>query len=176
MHRLGRIGLRPNEARPGWQRGGARCEMQKISAGKFHSEPPLHSFNHLVSGAEFGVLSVRVCRQAHVKTEPFPGSLATVTSPPHIGDSEFDKVAAIAHLACRKLLFFCYEGSGGKTRWSARGSCGGLLFIGAVLMRINIWIVLVVLVALLAVTRLSRYQHDTQRLCADDPSASMCAR
>jgi hypothetical protein len=26
------------------------------------------------------------------------------------------------------------------------------------------------------VTRLSRYQHDTQRICADDPSASVCAR
>src|SRR5262245_3886736 len=42
---------------------------------------------------------------------------------------------------------------------------------GHALMRINIWMVLVVLVALLAVTRLSRYQHDTQRICADDPSA-----
>ena len=42
-------------------------------------------------------------------------------------------------------------------------------------MRINIWIVLVVLIALLAVTRLLRYQQDTQRICADDPSASVCA-
>jgi hypothetical protein len=46
----------------------------------------------------------------------------------------------------------------------------------AALMRINIWIVLVVLLALLAVTRLWRYQHDTQRICADDPSASVCGR
>src|SRR5262244_846679 len=39
----------------------------------------------------------------------------------------------------------------------------------AALMRINIWIVLGVLLVLLAVTRLLRYQQDTQRICADDP-------
>jgi len=43
-------------------------------------------------------------------------------------------------------------------------------------MRINIWIVLAVLLAFLAITRLSQYQHDTQRICADDPSASVCGR
>jgi hypothetical protein len=43
-------------------------------------------------------------------------------------------------------------------------------------MRINIWIVLAVLLALLALTRLSQYQQETQRICADDPSASVCAR
>jgi len=46
----------------------------------------------------------------------------------------------------------------------------------AALMRINIWIVLAVLLALLAITRLSQYQHETQRICADDPSASECQR
>jgi len=46
----------------------------------------------------------------------------------------------------------------------------------AALMRINIWIVLGVLLVLLAVTRLWRYQQDTQRICADDPSASVCGR
>ena len=46
----------------------------------------------------------------------------------------------------------------------------------AALMRINIWIVLIVLIALFAVTRLLRYQQDKQRICADDPSASMCER
>jgi len=46
----------------------------------------------------------------------------------------------------------------------------------AALMRINIWIVLIVLIALFAGTRLLRYQQDTQRICADDPSASVCAR
>jgi len=46
----------------------------------------------------------------------------------------------------------------------------------AALMRINIWIVLAVLLAFLAITRLSQYQHDTQRICADDPSASVCGR
>ena len=45
----------------------------------------------------------------------------------------------------------------------------------AALMR-NIWIVLVVLIALLGVTRLLRYQQDTQRICADNPSASVCGR
>jgi hypothetical protein len=43
-------------------------------------------------------------------------------------------------------------------------------------MRINIWIVLAVLLALLAITRLSQYQRETQRICADDPSASVCGR
>src|SRR5262252_4427169 len=37
------------------------------------------------------------------------------------------------------------------------------------LMRINIWIVLAVLLALLAITRFERYQSDTQRICANDP-------
>src|SRR6516225_8133751 len=46
----------------------------------------------------------------------------------------------------------------------------------AALMRINLWIVLVVLMALLAVTQLLRYRQDTQRICADDPSASVCGR
>jgi hypothetical protein len=32
------------------------------------------------------------------------------------------------------------------------------------------------LLVLLAVTRLWRYQQDTQRICADDPSASVCGR
>ena len=43
-------------------------------------------------------------------------------------------------------------------------------------MRINIWIVLVVLMTLLAVTQLLRYQQDAQRICADDPGASVCQR
>ena len=43
-------------------------------------------------------------------------------------------------------------------------------------MRINVWIVLIVLIALFAVTRLLRYHQDTQRICADDPSASVCGR
>jgi len=43
-------------------------------------------------------------------------------------------------------------------------------------MRINVWIVLVFLIALFALTRFLRYQQDTQRICADDPSASVCGR
>ena len=35
-HRPRRIGLRPRDARHGRQRGSARCQMQKLSAGKFH--------------------------------------------------------------------------------------------------------------------------------------------
>ena len=31
-------------------------------------------------------------------------------------------------------------------------------------------------IALFAVTRLLRYHQDTQRICADDPSASVCGR
>jgi hypothetical protein len=46
----------------------------------------------------------------------------------------------------------------------------------AALMHINIWIVLAVLLALLAITRLSQYQHETQRICADNPSATVCGR
>src|SRR5215470_11253415 len=51
-----------------------------------------------------------------------------------------------------------------------RGQRGGR----AALMRINIWIVLAVLLALLATTRLLQDQDETQRICADDPSASVC--
>ena len=43
-------------------------------------------------------------------------------------------------------------------------------------MRINVWVVLIVLIALFAVTRLLRYHQDTQRICADDPSASVWVR
>jgi len=41
-------------------------------------------------------------------------------------------------------------------------------------MRINVWIVLVFLIALFALTRFLRYQQDTQRVCAVDPSALVC--
>src|SRR5215472_14412308 len=36
-----RIGLRPCDARDGRERGSARSQMQKLSAGKFHFEPSL---------------------------------------------------------------------------------------------------------------------------------------
>jgi hypothetical protein len=35
-HRLGRIGLRPSDARDGRQRGRACCEMQELATRKFH--------------------------------------------------------------------------------------------------------------------------------------------
>src|SRR5262249_20888238 len=38
-HRPRRIGLRPCDARNSRQRDSARCQMQKISAGKFHGLP-----------------------------------------------------------------------------------------------------------------------------------------
>ena len=49
-----RIGLRPSDARHGRERGSARGQMQKISAGKFHFEPPWRftSFDHLVGTTE----------------------------------------------------------------------------------------------------------------------------
>jgi hypothetical protein len=44
-------------------------------------------------------------------------------------------------------------------------------------MRINIWvIVLATLLALLVVTRYRQDQGDTQRICVDDPTASVCER
>src|SRR5262245_17762020 len=46
-HRPRRIALRPRDPRDGRQRGSARGQMQKISAGKFHFEPPFTSFDHL---------------------------------------------------------------------------------------------------------------------------------
>src|SRR5262249_4261866 len=41
-HRPRRIGLRPRETPHGRQRGSARDQMQKISAGKFHLNLPSH--------------------------------------------------------------------------------------------------------------------------------------
>jgi hypothetical protein len=43
-------------------------------------------------------------------------------------------------------------------------------------MRINIWIVLAILLALFAVTRYLQHQGETRRICADDPTASVCER
>src|SRR5262249_32774975 len=49
-----RIGLRPSEARHRRQRGSARGQMQKISAGEVHFEPPsrLMSLDHLLCTSE----------------------------------------------------------------------------------------------------------------------------
>jgi len=41
-------------------------------------------------------------------------------------------------------------------------------------MRINIWIILATLLALLVITRYLQQDRNTQRICADDPSASVC--
>jgi hypothetical protein len=46
----------------------------------------------------------------------------------------------------------------------------------ASLMRINIWIVVAILLALVVVTRYLHHRGDTQRICADDPTASVCHR
>jgi len=43
-------------------------------------------------------------------------------------------------------------------------------------MRINIWIILAALLALLVITRYMQEDRDTQRICADDPTASVCHR
>jgi hypothetical protein len=42
-------------------------------------------------------------------------------------------------------------------------------------MRLNIWIVLAILIALFALTRYLRYQ-ETPDICLNDPSASVCER
>src|SRR5215467_7959751 len=47
-HRPRRIGLRSRDARQRRQRGSADGQMQKLSAGKFHLEPPFTSLDHLV--------------------------------------------------------------------------------------------------------------------------------
>src|SRR5262249_15919070 len=60
-HRPRRIGLRPRNPRHHRQRASAGGQMQKMSTGKFHGAPP---------------------GRRTVKTEPLPGSLVTVTSPP----------------------------------------------------------------------------------------------
>src|SRR5262249_14779756 len=54
VHRPRRIGLRESEARCDRKRGSARGQMQKISAGKFHFEPPSHftSLDYLVGAGE----------------------------------------------------------------------------------------------------------------------------
>src|SRR5262249_24137986 len=52
-HRPFWIGLRPRDTRHRRQRGSARCQAQKTSAGKFHFEPPFPTFHHLV-GAHGG--------------------------------------------------------------------------------------------------------------------------
>jgi hypothetical protein len=43
-------------------------------------------------------------------------------------------------------------------------------------MRINIWIILAVLLALLVITRYMQHEQDTDRICANDPTASVCQR
>jgi len=44
--------LRPRKPRDGRERGSARCQMQKLSAGKFQLEPPFTSLDHLVGARE----------------------------------------------------------------------------------------------------------------------------
>jgi hypothetical protein len=43
-------------------------------------------------------------------------------------------------------------------------------------MRINIWIILAALLALLVITRYMQHEQDTDRICANDPTASVCQR
>src|SRR5262249_137800 len=47
-HRPRRISLRRSDTRDRRERGSAPGQMEKISAGKFHFEPPFTSFDHLV--------------------------------------------------------------------------------------------------------------------------------
>jgi hypothetical protein len=43
-------------------------------------------------------------------------------------------------------------------------------------MRVNIWIILAILLALLVITRYLQHHGETERICADDPTASVCQR
>ena len=54
VHRPRRIGLRSCDARDDRQRGSARGQMQKSSAGKFHRDLPFHALllDHLVGKGE----------------------------------------------------------------------------------------------------------------------------
>src|SRR6516164_6971954 len=54
QHHCQEQGLRPRDPRHYWQRGSARGQMQKVSAGKFHFEPP-----------SLARLCVRAPRQTH---------------------------------------------------------------------------------------------------------------
>src|SRR5262249_9665829 len=78
--RARRIGLRPRDPRDGREGGSTRSQLQKISAGKFHFEPPSPAFslNHLVGAAGYGLYVFAPAGRRTVKTEPLPGSLATV--------------------------------------------------------------------------------------------------
>src|SRR5262249_51696544 len=53
-----------------------------LAQGKFHFEPPFTSFDHLVGAAGYGLYVFAPAGRRTVKTEPLPGSLFTVTSPP----------------------------------------------------------------------------------------------
>src|SRR4029453_11777053 len=50
-HRPRRIGLRPCDVQRKRQRGSARCQMQKISAGKFHFKPPSRASHHSITSS-----------------------------------------------------------------------------------------------------------------------------
>ena len=83
-HRARRIGLGPSYMRHGWQRGSARCQMQKFRRGSFIVASPSREgpFDHLVGAAGYGVYVCAPPGRRTVKAEPLPGSLVTVTSPP----------------------------------------------------------------------------------------------
>jgi hypothetical protein len=51
-HRARRIGLRSRHPRHRGERGSARGQLQKLSAGKFHFAPSSRSFDHLVGAGK----------------------------------------------------------------------------------------------------------------------------
>src|SRR5215469_7985894 len=55
-----------------------------LAQGKFHFEPPcpFTSLDHLVGAAGYGLYVFAPAGRRTVNTEPLPGSLFTVTSPP----------------------------------------------------------------------------------------------
>src|SRR5262245_4606183 len=101
------IGLRPRDARHRRERGSARCQMQKISAGKFHSEPPslFTSLDHLVGQCSnlseiwrpsaFAVLRLSMVSWDRKKsTGPLHFPRENVTKPSRFGIFTFCSVCA----------------------------------------------------------------------------------
>src|SRR5262249_30641977 len=81
-HRPRRIGLRLRDPQDGRQRGSTCGQMQKSSAGKFHVEPPLRRSITSSARQVMAFYTFAPAGRRTVNTDPFPGSLVTVTSPP----------------------------------------------------------------------------------------------
>src|SRR5262249_5670107 len=82
-HRLRRIDLRLRNSRHGRERGSARGQIQKISAGKFHFKPPF-------------TVAVGTCVSSHApRTEPYV-RLSRIRLPPRVYDGESGRIRSSA--------------------------------------------------------------------------------